>query len=149
MPQPVSVTVNSSRCMPGAGLGSGETSTTTEPDSVNFRALPDEVAQHLLQARAIARQLRRHTRRHLQAQSEARLIEGRAEELLRRLQGLLQVEGLLGDMQLPGLDARDVQDVGQKPGEPVAGHDGVVREQLLLRVQGGVLEQADHADNAV
>jgi len=108
-----------------------------------------EVGQDLAQACDVADNGRWHIRGHLIGQVEFLLTGLDAQQVQCRLHALAQVEGLLLQLHLAGLDLGEVQDViddGQQ-GIPTAADR--LGEVALLASEGRVEQQAAHADDGI
>ena len=111
MPMPVSATSKRTSVAPPSSRPSHVTSTVTSPSGVNFTALDSRLvstcASRPRSPRDRARDLVAEEDRQLQALA----VRGRGDDVGGRLDDLAQVERALLQLQVAGLDLRDVQDV--------------------------------------
>ena len=125
------------------------TRTVIPPWTVNLTALETQVGQHLLEAEAVADDLPRRAALDERAQLEPLAARVLGQQLDGGVDRLGEVELGVLELELAGLDLRQVEDVVDDRQQRVARRADHPRVAALLLGQLGVEQQLGHPDHAV
>ncbi len=148
MPMPVSATAKRSVASSGAPA-SASTSTSTSPRFVNLIALPTRLTITCLSARGVARHERRHAGRDARDELEALLVRAHPERAQRVAHQLPHFEWRRGQLELAGLDAREVEQVADQAEQRLGRLLERAHVLALHAAQRRVEQQLRHADHRV
>ena len=148
IPIPVSRTSNLRRRVDSVS-SSTLTRTTTSPRSVNLTALPIRLSRIWRKRPGSPRAGPDDLGEHETRQLELLRVRPLGEQLADVFDRLPQVEMDLLQLELPGFDLGEVQDVVDQPEERLGGRPDRVREPSLLRRELRAQEELGHPDHAV
>ena len=148
MPMPVSLTQKCSAASVGDS-DSARTSSTTSPLLGELEGVAHQVDDDLPQPAVVAHQQVGHVGMDVVGQLQILLVGAQGERLHRVAEALPQVERLALQVQLAGLDLREVQDVVDHRQQCLAGITHGGEELALLGRQLALQHQFGHADHGV
>ena len=108
-----------------------------------------QIDEDLAQVRFVAARDRRHVRHDHRDETQLLRLGLRAEHLHHAVDERVEIEALLGDRELAGLDLREVEDVLDQSEHRARRRADRLHHPRLFAAQRTVAQQLDHADDRV